>query len=212
MYLSHCAICGQEVISPTKGQRDASKRRGWAYCSRECSGAYSRWSSSMTMAATNRAHASARMTARNPMHREDVRQLVSTKLRAMGWKPPVQGGNGKPAPPAQLLIASALGWEMEVVVRTGHGTREGSGFPPCYKLDVGNRALMVGIEVDGLSHCSLERQAQDRKKDAKLRSLGWTVLRFSNREVIESLQKCVDTVMSTISKLQSITTTSRRAS
>jgi hypothetical protein len=140
------------------------------------------------------------MTDRNPMKREEVRAKVSTSLRAMGWKPPVQGGNGNPLPAEQLLLASMLGWETEVSVKTGHGARDGTEWPPCYKLDIGCRQLKIGVEIDGNSHCSLERQAQDRKKDEKLASLGWTVLRFKNKDVLADPQACVQMVLSTISK------------
>jgi hypothetical protein len=147
------------------------------------------------------------MTERNPMQREDVRAKVSTSLRAMGWKPPVQGGNGKPLPAAQLLLASMLGWETEVSVKTGQSSLDGTEFPPAYKLDIACRQVLVGIEVDGFSHCSLKRQEQDRKKEMKLASLGWTVLRFKNRDVLADPQACVRMVLYTISKLQSTTTT-----
>jgi len=76
----------------------------------------------------------------------------------------------------------------------------GSGYPTCYKLDMANRDLRVGVEVDGMSHCSLERQAQDRKKEELLQSLGWSVLRFSNEDVIRNLNACVQAVLSSISK------------
>jgi hypothetical protein len=116
----------------------------------------------------------------------------------MGWMPQVQGGNGKPPPVAQMLLASALGWEMEVAVPTKQP--RGSGYPTCYKLDMANRDLRIGVEVDGPSHCSLERQAQDRKKEELLQSLGWKVLRFSNEVVIRNLNACVREVLSSISK------------
>lgn len=149
------------------------------------------------MARTNRIHASKRMTERNPMKRADVRARVSTSLRAMAWMPPVRGGNGTGPTMPQMLLASALGWPMEVAVATG---ARAEGYPTAYKLDIASEPLKIAIEVDGMSHRALDRQAQDAKKDAFLRSIGWTVLRFSNREVTERLAECVQTVMSTISR------------
>jgi very-short-patch-repair endonuclease len=105
-----------------------------------------------------------------------------------------------------------LGWPTEVVVRTGHSTTDGQGFPPCYKLDIGNPTLKIGIEINGRSHCALERQQQDVKKRLKLESLGWQVLSFSNAEVLENPAQCVGTVMCTTSKSNSTTTTSPKAS
>jgi very-short-patch-repair endonuclease len=111
-----------------------------------------------------------------------------------------------------MLLASMLGWEMELAVKTGHSTSSRTGYPPCYKLDIGCLTLRVGVEVDGQSHRTLERMQQDQKKDEMLRSLGWTVLRFSNEEVMEDPAKVVQTVLSTISKLPNTTTTSLKAS
>jgi hypothetical protein len=156
------------------------------------------------MAQTNRTFASKRMTERNPMRKESVREKVSSTLREMGWKPTVRCGNGTITEP-QLLLASALGWEMEVPVRTGMG--RSSGYPSCYKVDIGNTELKIAVEVDGNSHHVISRRQEDAKKDALLASLGWSVLRFWNAEVMEELEKCVRTVMSTTLKLKNITTT-----
>jgi len=53
---------------------------------------------------------------------------------------------------------------------------------------------MLAIEIDGNSHCLLSRQAQDRKKENFLKSLGWTVLRFTNQQVIEETKMCVEKI------------------
>jgi hypothetical protein len=138
------------------------------------------------------------MIANNPMHKPGVREKVKTSLRAMGWKPPSRGGNGHGPTVPQLLLASTLGWPMEVAIPTK--VRRKGTYPTCYKVDIANVKLKVAIEVDGNSHCLLTRKAQDQKKDAFLAGLGWRVLRFSNKQVTEHLAECVQTVMSTISK------------
>ena len=101
-------------------------------------------------------------------------------------------------------------WTAEYGVRT-FKPRD-SGYPGVYKLDLAYPSLKVGVEVDGNSHGLLLRQEQDAKKDALLRGLGWTVLRFRNAEVLENLTDCVQTVMSTISKLSERIPTSPMAS
>jgi hypothetical protein len=187
----------------------ARKKR--AYCSDECRVATMSKMSSETMAKTNRKHASARMKTKNPMHDPVAKAKMETSLRARGWKPPVRGGNGHGPTAAQLLLASTLGWGMEFVVATGH-CRDGSGYPTAYKIDIANPILKIAIEVDGHSHAVLSRKKQDQKKTAFLQSLGWSVLRFLNREVTDDLAGCVQTVLSTISKLPRTTTTSPTAS
>ena len=144
------------------------------------------------------------------MHNPEVRAKMTSTLRAMGWKPPTRGGNGKGPTGPQSLLADLLGWPMEVAVPTK--MPRGSGYPSSYKLDIAELDLMVGIEVDGFSHCALARQRQDAKKEELLASLGWTVLRFTNREVMEDLRGCVQTVLSTIWRSTGITTSSQTAS
>src|SRR3972149_1602468 len=193
----HCVICGQPTKPRTKYPGSKYRRT----CSKECQAKVY----SLAMARTNRRDASARMTARNPMARPDVRAKVSTRLRAMQWKPPVRGGNGHPPTPAQQLLSCALGWPTEVAVPTR--IAKGSGYPTCYKLDIANLALKIAIEVDGQSHRVLSRRAQDRKKQKFLESQDWCVLRFSNEEILSSVGTVVETVLSTISKLKTTTTT-----
>lgn len=123
---------------------------------------------------------------------------MSLKLRAMGWKPVVQGGNGRGPTVQEQALAAALGWNMNVAIPTR--IPKGHGYPTCYKVDVGNSDLKFAIEIDGDSHCALSRKAQDLKKEEFLRSRGWLVLRFSNAEIDRDLQKCVQTVLSIISK------------
>jgi hypothetical protein len=156
--------------------------------------------SSLTAAATNKVHASARMRANNPMHRGDGREKMIATLHRMGWKPPVRGGNGTGATAAELAIAKALGWRMQVVVPTK--MPRDSGYPTCYKLDVAHETLKVGIEVDGMSHCTIKRKEQDRKKEDFLRGLGWIVLRVSNHQALTETS-------STILRLQEAIRTSR---
>lgn len=199
-----CAECGKPVECVGRKALEQA-RTGRAYCSEECKGVFLRRLNSERMAETNRLHASERMKQKNPMHDPTAKAKMRTTLRAMGWQPPVRGGNGTRSA-TQMLLASALGWEMEVVVPTN--TTRGTGLPTHYKLDIANETLKVGIEVDGRSHSSPAKQAEDRRKEAFLNSIGWTVLRFSNRQVTDDLAGCVQTVLSTISKSRSTTTTS----
>ena len=169
---------------------------------------------SATMARTNRSHASARMTARNPMRSPTTRALVSSTLREIGHRPPIRGGNGRPTPAPQRMLAKALGWPTELVVPTGPGGKA-RGLSTHYKLDVASAAEMIAIEVDGASHAALTRLAQDAKKEAFLRGLGWKVLRFTNQEILTNLPGClaiVDAARSSTSRSTSCTTTTPAAS
>lgn len=154
--------------------------------------------SSERMAETNRRHASARMKVKNPMHNDASRAKMARTLRRIGHAPKIRGGNGRGPTEPERAMADALGWPMQVVVKTGKP--RGSGFPQHYKLDVASEELMIAVEIDGPSHGTRARKAQDAKKDALLSSLGWQVFRFSNQEVMADTAACARTVMSTTSK------------
>lgn len=126
-----------------------------------------------------------RIRTLNPMVGEGsdaVRRKCSEVLRAMGYAPKVRGGNGHPLTAPQAILLAALGppWVAEHAVSLG--PRQ-AGYPTSYKLDLADPARKVGVEVDGHSHRS--RRALDRKKDEKLASLGWTVLRIWNADVLD---------------------------
>ena len=158
------------------------------YCSDECRVERKRSIASATLSRINREHASARMTARNPMRLESARAKMSATLRSIGHAPPTRGGNGKPTPEPQRLLAEALGWPVEVVVPTRMD--RGTGFPRHYKLDIASREDCVAVEVDGGSHAASARREQDARKDAFLTERGWRVLRFTNAEVLADVERC----------------------
>ena len=116
------------------------------------------------------------------MEDPETRAKVSRTLKAQGHAPRVRGGNGRgmTAPQSVLLEALDDGWAAELTVSL---KPRPAGYPSHYKLDVGNTTLRIGIEADGPSHRS--RKQLDVKKDAMLTSLGWTVLRFWNWEILD---------------------------
>ena len=67
--------------------------------------------------------------------------------------------------------------------------------------------IKLAIEADGTSHHSIIRREQDQRKDALLRGLGWTVLRFTNDQIMNEAMTVAQEIWSTISKLKSITHT-----
>jgi very-short-patch-repair endonuclease len=206
--LAHCTHCQQVFLLTKKWQRDGFKKGNNLYCSDGCRTIAVSRRSSETMARTNRKYASARMKANNPMHKEASKQKMKATLHAIGHAPKVRGGNGQGPTLPQQALAQALGWQMEYVVKTHVPKINPQHLPTSYKLDLADPIFKIAIEVDGKSHLQLERKAQDRKKEQVLNGFGWTILRFTNQEVMEHLQECVQTVQSTILKLKTITPTS----
>jgi len=200
---TRCKYCGWPI--ECKGRKPnykslAAGRSGAAYCSEECRDKFVAWNkkhlSGPKIAAFSKKHSPSRMKKDNPMFKKEIRRKMADTLKRIGHGPKIRGGNGRPMPVPQkkLLHALGAGWEPECVVPLG---RRVDGYPTNYKIDIGNRSLMIGIEVDGGSHYSIKRREQDLKKDIKLRSLGWDILRFKNNEVNEN----INMVLSKIKKM-----------
>ena len=84
----------------------------------------------------------------------------------------------------QILLAGSLGWNTEVAISLGP---KQPGYPTCYKVDIGNQVLKIAIEVDGNGHNGNKIKFLDLKKEAKLKELGWRVLRFTNQEIMTDI-------------------------
>ena len=139
----------------------------------------------------------------NPVNREGVIEKMSATLRRIGHRPYMQGGNGKPATEAQLMMYNELSkhdgsFEMEVIEKTGK-LRHQFKSPNHYKIDIASRRLMIAIEVDGYTHSAKKIQECDQRKEQLLALRGWTVLRFTNFQIQSELQNCVQKVLSMIS-------------
>ena len=212
-----CSYCGQEIVwkNLSKTNYFRSKKRGWGYCSKECAvkGGHKKdvWTeerrkkAAETMKRTNEKYhdyISERMKTNNPMSRPEVRAKISKRLKEIGHCPKIRCGNGQglTVPQQNLLIALSKHFEVYAEYPIPTKMKKGSGYPTCYKVDIGIPENMLAVEVDGNSHCAIERQQQDKKKDSFLNGLGWTVLRFKNKQVTEHLEDCVQTVLFTISK------------
>jgi len=196
--IMNCTICGKETIL-TKHKRLSFLKTGRGYCSKKCSNAYRAKISSITMSRTNKKYAKAfslRMKKNNPMNNPVIREKVSSKLKAIGHRPHIRGGNGKGPTIHQLALANAIGWDMEVSIKTG--MKKGSGMPYVYKIDIANEILKIGVEVDGNSHGTLINQERDKRKTEFLTGLGWKILRFKNIEIERNLEECVNMIMSMI--------------
>ncbi len=131
----------------------------------------------------------------NPTADPKVREKISKKLQEMGHRPHVRGGNGKRMPVPQRMLLEALGESWTAEYAQSLGPRQ-QGYPTHYKIDIANPEAKIAIEVDGFSHVAMERRAQDAKKEAKLQQLGWTVLRFSNQEILSSIDTVITRVRS----------------
>jgi very-short-patch-repair endonuclease len=71
-------------------------------------------------------------------------------------------------------------------------------------IDIAIPEIKLAIEVDGESHKGMfgqskeEKQTDDKLKDQQLQFLGWKVIRFTNKEVKNNLDKCVKIIKSEV--------------
>lgn len=179
-----CSVCGKLFV-PTYMQRKGAAEGRESSCGKECRNALR----SRTMSHTNTVYASARMTERNPMSNPESLKKMQRSLK--GRTLSVRGGNGTGLTSSEQVLSDATGM-LPHIVPTHLGRY--SEYPTHYKLDLADPERMLAVEIDGRSHGALERQAQDRKKEAFLKDLGWTILRFTNEQVLEETQTCCDRI------------------
>ena len=112
----------------------------------------------------------------NAMSNPNARTKMAHTLKQIGHKPKTRGGNGAGLTWHQAVMLEILGkdWIAEYPFPTKISKR--NGYPTCYKIDIANPKLMIGIELEGNSHKG-KRAAEDAKKDALLVSFGWQTFR-----------------------------------
>lgn len=153
--------------------------------------------SSETMIRTNKKYASERMIKNNPMKREEIRKKVSESLLKIGHKPKQRGGNGTQTPnPVKIIFIelSAFNPILEYVIPTKAKRVNEEHLPTNYKVDIALPCYKIAIEVDGASHHATGRKEQDEKKDALLKSLGWKVVRITNKEALLNAEIAVSKI------------------
>ncbi len=101
----------------------------------------------------------------------------------------VKGGSGRPLTKAQSILLVALGsaWTSEHTIQLGVHLQDGvrKEVTTYYKADLANISLRIDIEADGNSHSTPRKLHKDQQRDSRLASLGWKVLRFSNKMILD---------------------------
>lgn len=143
----------------------------------------------------------------NPMERPEIRAKISATMKERGHTFSVRGGNGSGPTRCELILFRELvrlrpRWLWSLGHAESLGGRQ-PGYPTCYKIDVASMAKKIAVEVDGNSHRNPERRAADAKKSAKLASLGWFVLRYTNRQVEKNPVNVAATIINTFTRSQS---------
>ena len=129
-----------------------------------------------------------RMTENNPVHQQGVTEKIKhTILKRGGYKNYFKYGNGKMSVYEQIVweTLSELGFEYNKAISTQDLRMKypekhiGSN----YKPDFLHREKKLCIEVDGPNHLAKSIQEIDKKKDWCLSQLGYTVIRFTHKDI-----------------------------
>jgi very-short-patch-repair endonuclease len=56
------------------------------------------------------------------------------------------------------------------------------------------RELKLIIEIDGITHQAPEEQAYDRRRTEELAKLGYRVIRFTNADILESIDHTIELI------------------
>ena len=63
-----------------------------------------------------------------------------------------------------------------------------------YILDFFCNELMLGIEVDGISHCFGEVSRRDAEKEARMNDLGIVLIRFNDQQVVRNINGVIEAI------------------
>jgi len=70
---------------------------------------------------------------------------------------------------------------------------KGPGRP--YMIDIAFPTLKLGVEADGeMFHSGEEQEKKDKKRDANLAQMGWTIMRFREKDIEKNLPRVLDEI------------------
>ena len=90
-------------------------------------------------------------------------------------------------------LESRLWAELRGRRRDGLKFRRQHPVPP-YVLDFAERRLKLAIEIDGPIHFADGAAEKDAARTAYLESKGWTVIRFTNADVVEDINAVIEAI------------------
>jgi len=74
-----------------------------------------------------------------------------------------------------------------------------------YPLDFALPHLKIGVEADGETfHSSPKQIEHDKERDAKLAQIGWTILRFQDKEIEDKIDRVMSTILKTIMQKEEV--------
>ena len=111
-------------------------------------------------------------------------------------------GKERYRPTAQENLVAQLFSDCVPQHRIWTGLKTGKGCKHWYQPDIAFPKIKLAVEIDGGIHLMPSKILNDQKRTEILNKLGWTVLRFSNRQVLNNTRMVKVAISSTISKLK----------
>ena len=133
---------------------------------------------------------------KDPEFRQRLSEIA--KERGADWSVRYSEDMGPTKPESVLLEMTKPDGRWNFVVKT-QGLLPGIHY---YKVDVALPSIKLAIEADGPSHQTTRAEISDPKKTKVLEDLGWKVVRFSNRQILEHSQEVETELRSIISTLK----------
>lgn len=150
------------------------------------------------------------MIKNNPMFKEDIKNKMTQTLRKLSkdgkLKNNFKYGNGH--------ISKAESFILEDMIKLGFSYNKGihtkkykelypeSKIPIVYKPDYINKESKIAIEIDGNSHKRTKIKLLDEKKEKVLKFYGYTILRFSNEDVLSNKENVLKEIKKCIQKVK----------
>ena len=123
------------------------------------------------------------------------------KILSKGRKPPQQPEEAEVQPMIRLTSLEQKMYQILLGMRLPFIQKAQSQIGP-YIVDFSIPALRIAIECDGDQwHSTQEARAHDQKRDMDLAKVGWTTIRFSERELQEKDQAVKNTILELVYKL-----------
>lgn len=193
-----CELCKKSFMSTKKGRKfcgkSCSRKAMWIAFTPENRERYAQRMRMMRQDPRALAKIQSHLaSSNNPFRNGSAQRASQAVLRTKPIHPLNQfkGGNGRPLPLPQQLLAETLDWPTEVVVSVNPRLPR---YPTNYKIDIAHPSLRIAIEVDGLGHMTQKAKAKDAKKHVFLESKGWKVFRFTNKEIQDNLCNVVNRI------------------
>ena len=143
---------------------------------------------------------SIRMKLNNPMKSEETRKKVSEKLQGRTFLS--RGGKGTGPTVPQLTLAKKLNVPLEnleyTITMTKKAKENFKSVPNFYQVDIAFPRKKIAIEVDGATHRTRKWKFLDKRKTEILNFLGWKILRFWNKEIMDDVDLVKKKIMSII--------------